>query len=153
MRIPVRTGRNGSRRAASSWPHPAIRERVTELVQSGADSCLYRPERLIQLRRHFCVGQFREERRLNRLSLVRCQNSQGVTERLALLLERDEIVGAGPAIWGRGISGFRLDAFLALIEPQPIDRARARLVHNPSKNGPVRLLVARGPTPDVVKHV
>ena len=52
-----------------------------------------------------------------------------------------------------GIPTFRLYALLAVVEPAPVYGAGVRLVHDPGKNGPVRLLVARCVPPDTVKDV
>ena len=61
--------------------------------------------------------------------------------------------GLAVPVGGQRIPGFRRYALLALVEPQPVDGAGARLVHDPPKNGPVRLLVARCATPDIVEDV
>ena len=59
---------------------PFFGQRLSKLVQSGSDSRLYRSERLVQPCCHFGIRQFREECRLDRLSLVFRQDGQGGAE-------------------------------------------------------------------------
>ena len=64
----------------NSWFLHCPRERLAEFHQSRTDSCLHSSERLIQLRRHLVIRQLGEERGLDDLSLLRCQDRQGLSQ-------------------------------------------------------------------------
>src|SRR4026207_1440982 len=95
----------------------SLRPRLTKPVHSGAHSRLHCPERRLHPPRHFGIRQFGKERRLDRVALVHREDVQSAAKRLTLLLERDEIVGIDRGGGRQPISGFRLYALLALLEP------------------------------------
>ena len=72
---------------SSSGPQ-CLGERLSELCQSGADSCLHGSERLIQLCCCFGIRHLGEKCGLDSLSLVRREDLQGLSQEVALLLER-----------------------------------------------------------------
>jgi len=81
------------------------------------------------------------------------EDLQRSTKRLALLLKRSEILRIDHVRRRQRLAGVRRDALLPLLESQPVDGARVRLVHDPAKHGAARFLVAGRATPDVVEDV
>src|SRR6266852_4938322 len=94
-------------------------QRLPKLVKSGTDSRLDGAERLIQPRRDFGMRQFGKERGLDRLSLVRREHRQGISERPGLLLELENIVAFTRLNRGQRITRMRLGPLLPLFEAQP----------------------------------
>ncbi len=128
-------------------------QRLPKLVKSGTDSRLDGAERLIQPRRDFGMRQFGEERGLDRLLLVRREDRQGILQRPSLLLELENIVGFTRLNRREWIARMRFGPLLPPFEAQPVDGPGARLVHDPSQDGPVTSVVAGGSSPNIVKDI
>ena len=138
------------------WTHGSFTvfgERLPELRQSGADSRLDRSERLIQPCRHLVIRQLGKECGLDRLSLLRREDRQGLSQEAALLLEVEGLMGITRRRRRERVVRMLVDALLPLLEPQPVDRSGSRLVHDPSDDGSARSIVRRRSSPHVVKHV
>src|SRR5260370_10791922 len=70
----------------NSYALPCCFELLPEFTQSGTDSCLHGPKRLIQLCRDLLVSPFGEERAFDYLPLLRRDDLQGVLQCSVLLL-------------------------------------------------------------------
>src|SRR5262249_48302852 len=134
-----------------SWLPRVCGERLPQFVQSRTNARLDRAERLIQPRRGFGMRKPAEERRFDRLALVRRERRQCRAQRLALLAQLDHIARIGGYLdeWLR----IALAALLSVLEAQAIDRPRARLVHDPAQHRGVRGVVTRRAPPDVMEDI
>src|SRR6266853_3027345 len=128
-------------------------ELLPEFTESGTDSCLHGPKRLIQLCRHFRVSQFGKKRALDHLPLFRREDLQGVLQDLVLLLNVPgllRVICCGRDKW---ILRIRVDSFFSTFEPQSVNCPGACLVHDPTDDGPARRIVSRRSSPHVVEHI
>ena len=93
-----------------------------------------------------------EERRFDRLALVRRERRQCRAQRLALLAQLEHVARIGSHL-GRRLHIAAVAALLSALEAQAVDRPRARLVHDPAEHRAVRGVVTRRAPPDVVEDV
>ena len=76
-----------------------------------------------------------------------------MSKEAALLADIERLLRAPLGTYRRWIVGVIVDAFLSLIEPQPIDRPGSRLIENPSNNGATFRSVGRCSSPHIVEDV
>src|SRR5262249_12456107 len=133
----------------SSWVL-CLAERMPELRESGPGSCLDGSEWLIQLHRHFTIRQLAEERPFDGLALRWRENFQGLAHDTGLFPDIQDLLGITRRGRGRRAVDSAVHALLPLFEPQPVDRSRARLVHDPSDDRSARGVVRRCSSPDVM---
>ena len=93
-----------------------------------------------------------EERRFDRLALVRRERSQCRAQRLALLAQLEHVAWIGNHL-GQQLHIAAVAALLSALEAQAVDRPRARLVHDPAEHRAVRGVVPRRAPPHVVEDV
>jgi hypothetical protein len=93
-----------------------------------------------------------EERRFDRLALVRRERRQCRAQRLALRAQLEHVARIGSHFDKRLLIA-SVDALLSALEAQAVDRPRARLVHDPAEHRAVRGVVARRAPPHVMEHV
>jgi hypothetical protein len=93
-----------------------------------------------------------EERRFDRLALVRRKRLQCGAQQLTLLAQFEHVVGIGGHV-GKRRRIAALAALLSALETQAVDRPRARLVHDPAEHRAVRGVVMRRAPPDVMEDI
>jgi hypothetical protein len=124
-----------------------------ELAESGTNPCLDRPQRLMQVSRHFGIRHVGKERSLDRLALVAREEGDGLAQPPRQLLAIDDFVGMLRLGVRERLFGIRIHALVALLVPQAVDRPGPRLVQDPSEHGAVRGVVVLRATPHVVEDV
>src|SRR5689334_777449 len=104
--------------------------------------------------RNFCVRTVGEEGDLDRLTFVGGQSRHREPKLLTSLLSGDHLLRRQLHRLGDDdLLRAAIDALLALLEPPAIDRARARLIHDPPEHRAALLLIRGRPSPDVMKDV
>src|SRR5258708_6233507 len=111
-------------------------ELLPEFTESGTDSSLHGPKRLIQLRRHLRVSQFGKKRAFDHLPLFRREDLQGILQNPVLLLDLAGLLRV--ICWSRckWILPILVDPFFSIFEPQSVNCPRARFVDAPTQDAP-----------------
>src|SRR5260370_37854784 len=128
-------------------------ELLPEFTESGTDSCLHGPKRLIQPCRHFRVSQFGKKRALDHLPLFRREDPQAVLQDLVLLLNAPGLLRVICCARDKSILRISFDSFFSIFEPQSVNCPGACLFHDPTDDGPTRRIVSRCSSPHFVEHI
>src|SRR5258708_22530199 len=122
------------------------------MVQSRANGRLDGAEWLFRPGGGFGMRKPAEERRFDRLALVRCERRQRDAERLGLRTQLQGVARLGRDL-GQRLRILAAPALLSALEAQAVDGPRARLVHNPAAHRALRGVVTRRAPPDVMEDV
>src|SRR5688572_2551110 len=111
---------------------------LPELAEPGTDPRLDRPERLLKMRSRFGIRHVRKERSLDRLALVVREDGDCLAQPQCQLLAIERLAVARRVELREQLLRIRVDAFLAPLVAQAIDRPRPRLVQDPPEDRAVR---------------